>query len=65
MDKPVAGELWNWIGQCERLIYIGHNWSGNSYWHQFAKVDEPEKVWCEVLTNDLPMLERSARETQR
>jgi hypothetical protein len=28
-------------------------------WHQFAKVDAPFTVWCEVLTDDLRMLEET------
>jgi hypothetical protein len=31
----------------------------NGRWHQFEKVDEPGKVWCEVLTADLHMLEET------
>ena len=53
------GGKYNWIGQRERLVYIGKNWSGNGYWHQFEKVDEPGKVWCEVLDADLSMIEET------
>ena len=53
------GGKYNWIGQAERLVYLGKNWSGNGYWHQFAKVDSPEKVWCEVLDSDLRMIEET------
>jgi|LakMenEpi03Aug12_release.lakeMendotaPanAssembly.Ray.scaffolds.fasta_scaffold1123878_2 hypothetical protein len=41
------------------LIYLGRNWSGNGYWHQFSKVEEPSTVWCEVLDADLHMLEEA------
>lgn len=51
------GGKYNWKGQPERLIYIGHNYSGNGYWHQFAKVESPDVVWCEVVTADLHMIE--------
>ena len=51
--------LYNWIGQPERLIYLGHNWSGNGYCHQFAKVESPNSVWCEVLNADLKMFEET------
>lgn len=54
-----VGGRYNWKNQPERLVYMGHNWSGNGFWHQFAKVDEPGKVWCEVLTSDLHMLEET------
>ena len=53
------GGRYNWKNQRERLIYMGYNWSGNGYWHQFSKVEEPEKIWCEVLTRDLHMLEET------
>lgn len=54
------GGRYNWRHQPERLIYIGYNWSGNGYWHQFQKVGEPGAVWCEVLNADLHMLEETA-----
>lgn len=53
------GGKYNWIGQRERLVYIGKNWSGNGYWHQFEKVDELGTVWCEVLDVDLHMIEET------
>lgn len=62
--KMIIGEKYNWRNQPERLVYLGHNFSGNGYWHQFAKVDEPEIVWCEVLTSDLPMLEPTVEVSQ-
>ena len=48
---------YNWKNQPERLVYVGRNWSGNGYWHQFEKVDAPGRVWCEILDGDLHMLE--------
>lgn len=52
--------LYNWKHDPHtRLVYLGHNWSSNRYWHQFAKVDEPDVVWCEVLTSELHMLEET------
>ena len=53
------GERYNWKNQHERLVYLGNNWSGNGYWHQFALVESPEKVWCEVRDSDLHMLEET------
>ena len=53
------GGKYNWKNQPERLIYLGRNWSGNGYWHQFEKVGEPGKVWCEVLDSDLHMIEET------
>ena len=54
-----VGKKYNWINQLERLVYLGNNWSGNGYWHQFAKVESPEKVWCEVQDSDLGMIEET------
>jgi hypothetical protein len=43
-----------------RMIYLGYNWSGNGYWHQFALVGDPSRqVWCEVRPAQLPLIERS------
>lgn len=53
------GGRYNWKGQPERLIYMGRNWSGNGYWHQFALVDKPNKVWCEVQDNELDGFEET------
>lgn len=53
--NPVRGKKYNWISQPERLVYLGV--SGR--WHQFALVDEPDKVWCEVLNEHMHMLEET------
>ena len=53
------GNKYNWKGQPERLIYLGNNFSGNGYWHQFAKVESPELVWCECLDSDLNGIEET------
>jgi hypothetical protein len=53
------GGFYNWKHQPERLIYLGYNFSGNGHWHQFALVDKPKVVWCEVLPADLQMLEET------
>lgn len=55
----VRGGLYNWQYQQERLIYLGKNFSGNGYWHQFALVDEPFNVWCEVLDSDITLFEET------
>jgi hypothetical protein len=52
------GERCNFINQPERLFYIGRNWSGNGYWHQFKKVGDGDgRVWCEVVDCDMGMIE--------
>lgn len=48
------GGRYNWKNQPERLVYIGK--VGN--WHQFTKVGS-NTVWCEVLTEDLHLLEET------
>lgn len=56
------GGRYNWRGQPERLIYLGRNWSGNGYWHQFALVSEPDVVWCEVTDEDVGRFEATPQE---
>jgi hypothetical protein len=58
-DMKMHGR-YNWTNQSERLVYIGRNWSGNGYWHQFEKVDAPGVVWCEILDSNLHMIEETA-----
>lgn len=58
-----VGGRYNWIGQKEKLIYMGYNFSGNGYWHQFSLVENPDVVWCEVTTSDLSMIEESKSDT--
>ena len=53
------GGRYNWKNQPERLVYLGYNFSGNGYWHQFALVDSPTVVWCEVLDRDLDLIEET------
>lgn len=53
--SPVVGGKYNWTGQVERLSYIGKKGA----WHQFEKVEEPGKVWSEVLDEGLHLLEET------
>lgn len=57
--KLIVGGRYNWINQPDRLIYLGHNWSGNGYWHQFKKIDDSRPVWCEITDAELPMIEET------
>ncbi len=59
MDNLQIGDKYNFKGQPERLIYLGENWSGNGYWHQFAKVTRPDHVWAEMLDSDLANIEET------
>lgn len=51
----IVGERYNFRNQKERLVYLGKNWSGNGYWHQFEKVGE-QGIWSELLDSDLHMI---------
>jgi len=57
----VRGGRYNWKNQKERLIYMGkkHYTFIGVYWYQFALVEEPHKVWCEVLERDLESFEKT------
>jgi hypothetical protein len=55
----VVGGFYNWKNKPERLVYLGFNFSGNGYWHQFALIEDPETVWCEVLDSYLDMIEET------
>lgn len=58
-DDLKIGDRYNWIGQKERLIYIGPCHPRNGNWLQFALVEEPDVVWCKVQPRDMHMLERT------
>ena len=59
-DQMKIGGYYNWRNQPERLIYLGRNWSGNGFWHQFALIDKPNEVWSEILDADLQSIEETA-----
>jgi hypothetical protein len=61
----VIGNRYNWKNQPERLVYVGMCEPRNGRWHQFAKVGRPSVVWCEVLPEDLHMLEPTIDDTAR
>ncbi len=52
--KMLVGGKYNWKNQKEQLVYMGKQ--GN--WHQFELVGKAG-VWCEVLDDDLHMLEET------
>lgn len=54
-----VGNRYNWINQAERLVYMGLCEPRNGRWHQFAKVDTPNVVWCEVHPSDLHRIEET------
>lgn len=50
------GGRYNWKNQSDRLIYL-RKFNG---WHQFKKIGDPREVWCEVLDEDLQLMEETA-----
>lgn len=58
VNDLVIGERYNWKSQPERLVYRGVDFTG--HWHRFTKVETPHEIWCEVLSSDMRMLERTA-----
>ena len=57
-DLKVGGR-YNWKNQPERLVYLGKH-QDHPYcrgWFQFAKIEAPNKVWCEVRQEDLDLFE--------
>ncbi len=58
MSAPTmrVGGRYNWRGQPDRLIYLGKK----DNWHQFKKIGDARLVWCEVLDQDLHMIEETA-----
>jgi hypothetical protein len=69
MPNPVLNAItleigghYNWKNREERLVYVGMCEPRNGRWHQFRKVDEPGKIWCEVMASDLHMMEETPQE---
>lgn len=57
----IVGNRYNWRhAPRDQLIYIGKVGS----WHQFSKVGDPREVWCEVLDEDLHMIEATATQEE-
>lgn len=56
------GSGYKWSHQPERLVYMGpKRYDGDMrVWYQFAKVEMPDVVWCEVLMSELHMMEETA-----
>ncbi len=53
--KLIKGGKYNWKNRPERLIYLGKK----GKWNQFAKEHNFYIVWCEVLDEDLHMMEET------
>lgn len=52
IDLKVGG-TYQFIGQGEKIVYIGKE--GN--WNQFEKLNGNYEVWCELLDSDLHLIE--------
>ena len=52
-----VGHHYRWYQQPEVLRYMGMGAGPSRWWHQFELADKPGVVWCEVLSEDIPMLE--------
>lgn len=50
--KLIVGNKYAWNCANEKLIYIGKKGG----WNQFALIEEPDRVWCEVLDSDLHLM---------
>lgn len=57
--KLEIGALYRWKHQTDVLVFLGKHYDrpGCRGWHQFAKQQEPEVVWCEVRDEELHLLE--------
>lgn len=54
------GGNYNWKAQPERLVYMGSkSYRDNGVWYQFALVNKPDSVWCEVRDDDLSSFEET------
>lgn len=53
------GGRYNWQNQRERLVYLGLCEPRNGRWHQFAKVESPTEVWCEVQDDQISSFEET------
>jgi len=63
-ETLTVGDRCNWKNQDEKLAFMGSRFypGDQRRWYQFEKVDEPGKVWCEILESDLYMLEKTKDE---
>lgn len=62
-DNLVKGGRYNWRGQNERLVYMGRHIYRDDHrpWYQFALVESPSEIWCEVLETDFQHFEETAQ----
>ena len=61
MNQMKVGGRYNWKhAPRDKLIYLGKQGA----WHQFRKIGDPRDVWCEVLDEELRMLETTPTQGQ-
>lgn len=58
LDLKLGGR-YNWIGQPERLVFMGRKLYPDGYWYQFAKVEAPDVCWSEVRIEQLAQFEET------
>ena len=57
----VKGRHYRWKSDAvNTMVYMGFNWSGNGYWHQFERISQPGVIWCEITSRELEMIEETA-----
>jgi hypothetical protein len=60
LTSLTVGGRYHWRHNPEpKLVYVGHNRSGNGYWHQFEQAGKPGKIWCEIKDDEIHLLEET------
>lgn len=54
-SMKIGGKYYWKHAERDELIYLGKKGA----WHQFKKIGDPRDVWCEVLDEDLHMIEET------
>lgn len=52
------GGVYRWTGKAKLMVYV----SQDGVWHQFASLNGYGKICCELLDDDLQMLEEVSHE---
>ena len=57
------GGAYKFQHQCsEVLLYVGFNFSGNGFWHQFEQEKNQGVVWCEMQDIGLRLIDKVTNE---
>ena len=57
--KLEIGKEYNWKDKPVSLIYLGYNFNGETYLHQFALTSAPNIAWCECNGAELSGIEET------